>query len=103
MVWRIAKVNSYNDTPKLYLVTGGMQDYNYIFHGTMEITLEVSCCKHPMASTLRQHWLDNRKVIYYAECQPYRIREYNELDIHFCQRQSQQTNTDGVKILSYST
>lgn len=42
--------------------TGGMQDYNYIFHGTMEITLEVSCCKHPMASTLEQHWMDNRKV-----------------------------------------
>ncbi len=41
---------------------GGMQDYNYIFHGTMEITLEVSCCKHPMASTLKQHWQDNRKV-----------------------------------------
>lgn len=41
---------------------GGMQDYNYIFHGVMEITLEVSCCKHPMASTLQQHWLDNRKV-----------------------------------------
>lgn len=44
------------------IVTGGMQDYNYIVHGTMEITLEVSCCKHPMASTLRQHWQDNRKV-----------------------------------------
>ena len=44
------------------ITTGGMQDYNYIFHGTMEITLEVSCCKHPMASTLRQHWQDNRKV-----------------------------------------
>lgn len=40
-----------------------MQDYNYIFHGTMEITLEVSCCKHPMASTLEQHWMDNRKVL----------------------------------------
>lgn len=39
-----------------------MQDYNYIFHGTMEITLEVSCCKHPYASDLKQHWLDNRKV-----------------------------------------
>ena len=44
------------------ILIGGMQDYNYIFHGTMEITLEVSCCKHPMASTLEQHWKDNRKV-----------------------------------------
>ncbi|XP_046437221.1 carboxypeptidase D-like isoform X3 [Daphnia pulex] len=48
---------------KWYTFVGGMQDYNYIFHGTMEITLEVSCCKHPMASTLRQHWLDNRKAL----------------------------------------
>ena len=46
-----------------YAVTGGMQDYNYIFHGTMEITLEVSCCKHPHAAQLEQHWLDNRRVI----------------------------------------
>ena len=44
------------------ILIGGMQDYNYIFHGTMEITLKVSCCKYPMASTLEQHWKDNRKV-----------------------------------------
>lgn len=48
---------------KWYTFVGGMQDYNYIVRGTMEITLEVSCCKHPMASTLRQHWLDNRKAL----------------------------------------
>ena len=46
-----------------YAVTGGMQDYNYIFHGTMELTLEISCCKHPLASTLEQHWQENRKVM----------------------------------------
>ena len=40
-----------------------MQDYNYIYHGTMEITLEVSCCKHPPASALRSHWLDNKEVM----------------------------------------
>lgn len=39
-----------------------MQDYNYIFHGTMEVTLEVSCCKYPLASALKQHWLDNKDV-----------------------------------------
>lgn len=41
---------------------GSMQDYNYIFHGTMEVTLEVSCCKYPLASALKQHWLDNKDV-----------------------------------------
>lgn len=40
-----------------------MQDYNYIYHGTMEVTLEVSCCKHPAESALEQHWLDNRKAL----------------------------------------
>lgn len=48
---------------KWYAVTGGMQDYNYIFHGTMEITLEVSCCKHPKASLIQDHWQDNRKAL----------------------------------------
>jgi len=46
-----------------YTVIGGMQDYNYIYHGTMEITLEVSCCKHPPASALRSHWLDNKEAL----------------------------------------
>ena len=39
-----------------------MQDYNYIYHGTMEITVEVSCCKHPPESELEPHWLDNKRV-----------------------------------------
>ena len=44
----------------LFCLTGGMQDYNYYAHGCMEITLELSCCKYPMASTLQGHWEDNR-------------------------------------------
>ena len=40
-----------------------MQDYNYIYAGCMEITLEVSCCKYPLASTLEGHWNDNRKAL----------------------------------------
>ena len=48
-----------------YDVIGGMQDYNYIYHGTMEITLEVSCCKYPKVELLEQHWKDNRMVINY--------------------------------------
>ncbi len=43
-----------------YPLTGGMQDYNYIWHGCMEVTLELSCCKYPPATELPQFWDDNR-------------------------------------------
>lgn len=44
-----------------------MQDYNYIFRGAMELTLEVSCCKYPVASALERHWLDNERVNQFAD------------------------------------
>lgn len=43
-----------------YPLTGGMQDYNYIWHGCMEVTLELSCCKFPPAAELPKFWDDNR-------------------------------------------
>jgi len=46
-----------------YPLTGGMQDYNYIWHGAMEITLELSCCKFPPAEELQAFWEDNRKSL----------------------------------------
>ncbi|XP_067866574.1 carboxypeptidase D-like isoform X2 [Heterodontus francisci] len=45
---------------KWYDVSGGMQDYNYLHGDCFEITLELTCCKHPMASTLREEWEKNR-------------------------------------------
>ncbi|CAH2277862.1 Carboxypeptidase M [Pelobates cultripes] len=46
-----------------YPVQGGMQDYNYIYSQCMEITLEVSCCKYPDASTIQGHWNDNKAAM----------------------------------------
>lgn len=43
-----------------YPLTGGMQDFNYVWYGCMEVTLEVSCCKYPPAQELPRYWEDNK-------------------------------------------
>ncbi|KAI5637245.1 zinc carboxypeptidase domain-containing protein [Phthorimaea operculella] len=52
-----------------YPLTGGMQDYNYLWHGCMEITLEISCCKFPPSRELPKYWQDNKQSLikYLAE------------------------------------
>lgn len=51
-----------------YSVGGGMQDYNYVYAGCMEITLEVSCCKYPNRTELPKFWIENREsLITYME------------------------------------
>lgn len=43
-----------------YPLTGGMQDYNYVWFGCYEVTLEISCCKFPPAHELKKYWTDNQ-------------------------------------------
>ena len=49
---------------KWYNVAGGMQDYNYLHSNCFEITIEMGCCKFPMASQLSQLWSDHKKSLY---------------------------------------
>ena len=44
-----------------YSIRGGMQDWEYVWNGTFEITLELSVTKWPAASTLPGFWNDNRE------------------------------------------
>lgn len=46
-----------------YALSGGMQDYNYVWAQCLELTLEVSCCKFPPVSELPGMWEDNRKAL----------------------------------------
>ncbi|XP_047004028.1 carboxypeptidase D-like isoform X1 [Schistocerca americana] len=46
-----------------YPLTGGMQDYNYFKHDCFEITLELSCCKYPIASQLEGLWNSNKEPL----------------------------------------
>nr|AMO02544.1 carboxypeptidase M [Tityus serrulatus] len=46
-----------------YPLTGGMQDYSYVWGGCMELVFEVSCCKYPYRQELPRYWTDNRKAL----------------------------------------
>ena len=64
-----------------YPLTGGMQDYNYIWHGCMEVTLELSCCKFPPSAELQarlQSYLDINDITFVS------IRDFGRITGSLC-------------------
>ena len=43
---------------------GGMQDYNYLYAGCMEITMEVACCMFPNGTDLPSYWTANKDSLF---------------------------------------
>jgi carboxypeptidase D len=46
-----------------YEIIGGMQDYGYLNNGTIEMTMEISCCKYPGSNLLENYWNYNRDAM----------------------------------------
>ncbi|XP_014246155.1 carboxypeptidase D-like [Cimex lectularius] len=46
-----------------YVVPGGMQDYNYVVHSCLELTIEMSCNKYPFTESLRSYWKINKESL----------------------------------------
>ncbi|NP_001191551.1 carboxypeptidase D precursor [Aplysia californica] len=52
-----------------YVVSGGMQDWNYGFTNDFEVTLELGCVKYPMENELPKYWQANKDslLVYMGE------------------------------------
>ncbi|CAF1003524.1 unnamed protein product [Adineta ricciae] len=46
-----------------YEIIGSMQDYGYLNYGTIEMTMEISCCKYPTEDLLMPYWNVNRDAM----------------------------------------
>lgn len=60
-----------------------MQDFNYVFAGCMELTIEMSCCKYPEFSEIEKFWNDNKDAL---------VALLGQVDMGECLRPIEQTH-----------
>ena len=46
-----------------YPLSGSMNDFNYIFSNSFEVTVELTCCKKPHPSQLPLEWRKNKNSL----------------------------------------
>lgn len=46
-----------------YIVSGGMQDFNYLNSNCFEITIEMGCDKFPNHTEIHKYWQDHREAL----------------------------------------
>ena len=61
--WASQVPNGITNGADWYPVAGGMQDFNYLYAGTMELTMEISCCKYSHKWRLLQEWENNKESL----------------------------------------
>lgn len=47
----------------MFDILGGLQDYNYLYAGCFELTLELHCCKFSPVSVLEERWNENKDAL----------------------------------------
>eukprot|EP01112_Ceratiomyxa_fruticulosa_P017598 TRINITY_DN550_c0_g1_i1.p1 TRINITY_DN550_c0_g1~~TRINITY_DN550_c0_g1_i1.p1 ORF type:complete len:485 (-),score=109.74 TRINITY_DN550_c0_g1_i1:163-1617(-) len=55
--------NGITNGAEWYVLYGGMQDWNYLWYGCLELTLEVSQDKYPRPETLPRYWSQNMEAM----------------------------------------
>ena len=59
----VAFKNGFKNGAEWYPISGSLNDFNYLFSNCLDITVELTCCKKPDASTLPCEWNKNRRSL----------------------------------------